>query len=52
MCPKILLEQIQSKQKEMYMRAEHHGYTHPSVVRCSQELDSLLNKYQGLIIGQ
>ena len=45
---RILLGQIKLKQKDMYMKAQNLGYTHPSVVRCSQELDSLLNRYQGL----
>lgn len=45
---KILLGRIKLKQKDMYMKAENLGFTHPSVVRCSQELDNLLNRYQGL----
>lgn len=43
----ILLGQIKSKQKDMYIKAANLGFTHPAVVRCSQELDHLLNKYQG-----
>lgn len=42
----ILLKQIQYKQKSMYAKAKHFGMTHPSVVSCSQELDTLLNRYQ------
>jgi len=45
---KILLGQIKLKQKDMYMKAKVLGFTHPSVVSCSQELDNLLNRYQGL----
>ncbi|WP_342672211.1 aspartyl-phosphate phosphatase Spo0E family protein [Sporosarcina ureilytica] len=26
--------------------AKHLGFTHPSVVSCSQRLDTLLNRYQ------
>ncbi len=42
----ILLKQIKYKKKLMYVKAKEFGFTHPSVVSCSQELDSLLNKYQ------
>lgn len=45
---KILMGRIKLKQRDMYTKAENLGYTHPSVVRCSQELDILLNRYQGL----
>ena len=45
---KILLGRIKLKQKDMYVKAENLGFTHPSVIRCSQELDTLLNRYQGL----
>lgn len=41
-----LLGKIILKKKVMYNRAKHFGYTHPSVVACSQELDVLLNQYQ------
>lgn len=43
---KFLLRQIILKKKVMYHRANHFGYTHSSVVACSQELDMLLNEYQ------
>lgn len=42
----ILLGKIKIKQKCMYLKAKQFGFTHPSVVSCSQELDSLLNRYQ------
>ena len=45
---KILLGRIKLKQRDMYTKAENLGFTHPSVIRCSQELDTLLNRYQGL----
>nr|WP_019414428.1 aspartyl-phosphate phosphatase Spo0E family protein [Paenisporosarcina sp. TG20] len=44
----ILLQQIKFKQKMMYTRANYFGLTHSSVLECSQELDNLLNKYQGI----
>lgn len=42
----ILLKQIKFKQRSMYSKAKHFGFTHPAVVSCSQELDTLLNRYQ------
>ena len=42
----FLLAQIILKKKVMYHKAKRFGYTHPSVVACSQELDVLLNHYQ------
>ena len=42
----FLLGQIILKKKVMYHRAKHFGFTHSSVVACSQELDVLLNQYQ------
>ncbi|MEK5040553.1 aspartyl-phosphate phosphatase Spo0E family protein [Sporosarcina sp. FSL K6-3457] len=44
----ILSSQIKLKQQDMYAKASLFGFTHPIVVACSQELDILLNKYQGL----
>lgn len=44
----LTLKQISIKKHEMYMKAKHLGMTHPSVVACSQELDALLNQYQGI----
>lgn len=46
---KELLESlIQLKRKEMYVVAYSLGYTHPSVVSCSQDLDILINQYQDI----
>lgn len=45
---KELLNQIYEKQKDMYLQAKNYGFTHPTVIRCSQELDTLLNTYQNL----
>lgn len=47
MNPVLLAEIIKCKRK-MYRKAKHLGFTHPSVVQCSQELDDLINKYQGI----
>jgi len=40
------LKQINIKKREMYRKAKNLGMTHPTVVACSQELDTLLNRYQ------
>ena len=45
---KELLNQIYEKQKDMYLQAKNYGFTHHTVIRCSQELDTLLNTYQNL----
>ena len=37
---------IEIKRKDMYTKAKQLGLTHPEVVKCSKELDVLLNKYQ------
>ena len=42
---KMLKLQIEIKRKDMYKKAKSLGFTHPLVVKCSQELDLLLNKY-------
>ncbi len=44
----LLLKQINLKKKDMYKKAKQLGYTHAQVVASSQELDKLLNHYQGL----
>ncbi|EPD51024.1 aspartyl-phosphate phosphatase Spo0E family protein [Paenisporosarcina sp. FSL H8-0542] len=44
----VTLKQINSKKREMYKKAKHLGMSHPNVVMCSQELDELLNHYQGI----
>lgn len=42
---KMLKLKIELKRKDMYRKAEVLGFTHPHVVKCSQELDALLNHY-------
>jgi len=42
----ILLGKIKLKKREMYSKAKQLGFTNPLVVKCSQELDDLLNRYQ------
>jgi stage 0 sporulation regulatory protein len=44
----VTLKKINSKKREMYKKAKQFGLTHPLVVACSQELDVLLNQYQGI----
>lgn len=39
---------IKFKRNDMYTKATHFGLSHPIVVACSQELDTLLNRYQGI----
>lgn len=41
----MLKLKIEIKREEMYKKAEDLGFTHPQVVKCSQELDELLNNY-------
>ncbi|WP_301108379.1 aspartyl-phosphate phosphatase Spo0E family protein [Sporosarcina sp.] len=42
---KMLKLKIEIKRKDMYKKAEYLGFTHPLVVKSSQELDMLLNTY-------
>lgn len=42
----ILTQKIKFTRKCMYIVAKRLGYTHPTVVSCSQKLDTLLNRYQ------
>lgn len=44
----ILTQKINITRKFMYRLAKRHGYTHPTVVNCSQRLDLLLNRYQNI----
>ena len=44
----LLLVKIKLKQQDMYTKAKRLGFTHPIVITCSQELDDLLNNYQGI----
>lgn len=40
-----LLSNIEKTRSEMVQLAHLYGYSNPSVVQCSQKLDSLLNVY-------
>jgi hypothetical protein len=40
-----LLSNIEKTRSEMVELAHRYGYSNPSVVQCSQKLDSLLNVY-------
>ena len=44
----ILSLMITIKRTEMVEKAKYRGLTHPEVVACSQELDTLLNRYQDI----
>lgn len=44
----ILLSAITLKKREMYIKAKYFGMTDSRVVSCSQQLDSLLNRYQAI----
>jgi len=48
----ILLVKIKVKKRVMYSKAKQYGLTNPIVVNCSQELDTLLNKYQEILVYQ
>jgi hypothetical protein len=41
-----LLTSIEKTRMEMIQLAFQYGYTNPTVVQCSQKLDSLLNAYK------
>ncbi|MFJ7734016.1 Spo0E family sporulation regulatory protein-aspartic acid phosphatase [Lysinibacillus sp. NPDC097231] len=41
----FLKVKIEIKRRIMYKKAKTLGFTHPTVVDCSQELDVLLNIY-------
>lgn len=45
----ILLMKIIVKRKNLYAKAHSFGLKDPRVVTCSQDLDELLNRYQGLV---
>lgn len=46
--PSILINQIEEKKKEMLDLADKHGLSSNETIRCSQDLDKLLNKYNEL----
>ncbi|QOY37075.1 aspartyl-phosphate phosphatase Spo0E family protein [Anaerobacillus isosaccharinicus] len=43
--PSNLTNQIEHKRKEMSEIIEKHGLSSTKAIRCSQDLDKLLNKY-------
>ncbi|MGO4887530.1 aspartyl-phosphate phosphatase Spo0E family protein [Anaerobacillus sp. MEB173] len=43
-------EEIESKRLEMMEVAKVHGFTSEKTIKCSQELDILLNHYNNLIL--
>jgi len=45
---RVLSVLIRLKRNDMYMKAKRFGLSHPIVVAHSQELDTLLNRYQGI----
>ncbi|MEK4405689.1 MULTISPECIES: aspartyl-phosphate phosphatase Spo0E family protein [Sporosarcina] len=45
---RVLSVLIKLKRNDMYATAKHFGLSHPVVVARSQELDTLLNRYQGI----
>ncbi len=49
---KSLLELIDNKREEMIETANREGYTSEVAVRCSQDLDLLLNEYQQMLIDE
>ncbi|AIE59447.1 aspartyl-phosphate phosphatase Spo0E family protein [Bacillus methanolicus] len=42
----MMMNEIQHKRKKMIDCAQKHGLTNERTIRCSQELDMLLNEYQ------
>ncbi|WP_299092919.1 aspartyl-phosphate phosphatase Spo0E family protein [uncultured Metabacillus sp.] len=47
-----LLETINNKRQEMIETANTEGLTSDSALKCSQDLDKLLNKYQLILIEE
>lgn len=47
-----LLETINDKREEMIEIANREGFTSEIVIKCSQDLDMLLNKYQYLLLNE
>lgn len=43
-----LIDEIEVKKRDMYVKAQMYGFTDPRVVAHSQELDVLINKYLGI----
>lgn len=42
---KICKEEIEKQRCKMMELAQKHGLTSPEAVKCSQELDHIMNKY-------
>ena len=49
---KGLLELINHKREEMIITANKEGYTSEVAVKCSQDLDKLLNEYQQILLDE
>ncbi|MGG3468118.1 aspartyl-phosphate phosphatase Spo0E family protein [Neobacillus pocheonensis] len=49
---KSLLSSIEKTRLEMIYLAHKYGYSNPSVVKCSQKLDLLLNTYNNTMVKQ
>ncbi|KKI93922.1 hypothetical protein WQ54_02445 [Bacillus sp. SA1-12] len=47
-----LLETINNKRQEMIETANTEGYTSDSAIKCSQDLDMLINKYQQILLEE
>lgn len=47
-----LHDEIQEKRATMIQFAELLGYTHIETIKCSQELDQLIFKYQQLMVQE
>ncbi|MBD7983625.1 aspartyl-phosphate phosphatase Spo0E family protein [Sporosarcina sp. Sa2YVA2] len=45
---RLLSLKIQIKRSQMVKKALDQGFTHPEVVAYSQQLDTLLNRYQNI----
>ncbi|MED1472399.1 aspartyl-phosphate phosphatase Spo0E family protein [Bacillus salipaludis] len=49
---KEVLANIELKRKEMIVFAQKVGYTNERTVKCSQDLDMYLNKYQLILLNR
>lgn len=49
---KQLLDTINHKRQEMIKIANREGYTSGIAVKCSQDLDLLLNEYQHILLAE
>jgi hypothetical protein len=46
---RIILEKISKMRDELYSVAENRSLSHPDLVKASQEMDELLNRYRLLL---